>query len=65
MLRALQDSVTLAPPIATTGMGLALTLGQVQTLVGIAAGITGTIATIITLIWRHREHKKRMRRGGE
>ena len=59
--RLLDDMRALTPPLATTGVGVGLTLAEVQTVIGIIAGLVGIVGTLYTLWMRHVEHKRRMR----
>lgn len=59
--RLLDDMRALTPPLATTGVGVGLTLAEVQTVIGIIAGLVGIAGTLYTLWMRHVEHKRRMR----
>lgn len=58
----LQEIRALTPPLATVGVGVGLTLSDVQTIVGIIAGVIGIIGTLYTLWLRRLEHKRRMGR---
>ena len=58
----LQEIRSLTPPLATVGVGVGLTLSDVQTIVGIIAGVVGIIGTLYTLWLRRLEHKRRMGR---
>lgn len=58
---AAEELRALTPPLATTGVGVGLTLAEVQTLIGIIAGLVGIAGTLYTLWMRHVEHKRRMR----
>lgn len=62
MIQTVVEEVrALTPPLATTGVGVGLTLTQVQTIIGIIAGLVGIAGTLYTLWMRHVEHKRRMR----
>ena len=60
MITRLDDVRALTPPLATTGVGVGLTLAQVQTILGIIAAVIGIIGTVLTILWRYREHKRVM-----
>lgn len=61
--RLLDDMRALTPPLATTCVGVGLTLAEVQTILGIIAAVIGIIGTVLTILWRYREHKRVMGDG--
>lgn len=56
-MNGFRDTAAAVTGLLTAGYGGWLTLDQVESLVGILAGLAGLILTVSVYVWRRHEHK--------
>lgn len=55
------DIKAAATGVGTAGVGITVSLGHVNLILGIIATFLGIVLTVFTLYWRYSEHKAKVR----